>query len=95
MYSTTSNLTVAYNVGAMGGVMYTMQVISGVVIAMSYVASEEYSFPTLDSAQRDASYGWCLRAIHSNMASAVFCSMYLHACRAWCYAVLSTVHHAV
>ena len=48
MYSTTSNLTIAYNVGAMGGVMYTLQVVSGVVIAMSYVASEEYSFPTLD-----------------------------------------------
>jgi len=57
MYSTTSNLTVAYNVGAAGGVMYGMQVTSGLVIAMSYVASDEGSFSTLDAAQRDASYG--------------------------------------
>lgn len=57
MYSTTANLTLAYNVGAMGGVMYALQVSSGIVIAMSYVASEDYSFPALDAAQRDASYG--------------------------------------
>lgn len=28
--------------------MYAMQVGSGLVIAMSYVASEEYAFPALD-----------------------------------------------
>lgn len=57
MYSTTANLTIAYNIGAGAGMMYVVQVGSGVVIAMSYVASEEYSFSTLDGAQRDSTYG--------------------------------------
>lgn len=95
MYSTTSNLTISYNLGAIGGVLYVMQVSSGLCVAMSYVASETESFHTLDGAQRDASYGWMLRSIHANMASGVFGAMYLHATRAWCYSVLSTVHHGV
>ena len=48
MYSTTANLTIAYNVGAGAGMMYTIQLVSGIAIAMSYVASEDYAFPTLD-----------------------------------------------
>ena len=51
LYSTSSNLTVAYNVGAMAGVLYAVQVSSGIVVAMSYVASEEYSFSALDLEQ--------------------------------------------
>jgi quinol-cytochrome oxidoreductase complex cytochrome b subunit len=49
IYSTTSNLTVAYNVGATAGVSYALQVSSGLVIAMSYVASDAMSFCTLDA----------------------------------------------
>ena len=48
MYSTSSSLTIAYNVGAMAGVLYAVQLSSGVIIAMSYVASEDASFSTLD-----------------------------------------------
>ena len=48
IYSTSANLTVAYNMGAMVGVMFGVQVASGVCIAMSYVASEVMSFPALD-----------------------------------------------
>lgn len=48
MYTTTANLTIAYNVGAAAGMMLGVQVASGVVIAMSYVASEDASFSMLD-----------------------------------------------
>jgi quinol-cytochrome oxidoreductase complex cytochrome b subunit len=34
--------------GASAGVMYSIQVVRGVMIAMSYVASEENAFSTLD-----------------------------------------------
>ena len=49
MYSTTSSLSVAYNLGAMSGVMLSVQVISGIIIAMSYVASEVDAFMVLDT----------------------------------------------
>lgn len=82
IYSVTANLTIAYNLGAMGGVMLGLQILSGILVAMTYVASDEQSFTALDQAQRDSTYGWALRGVHANCASAVFACMYMHACRA-------------
>ena len=48
IYSTTANITLAYNLGAIGGVMYSLQVGSGILVAMTYVASDDHSFSTLD-----------------------------------------------
>jgi len=95
IYSTTANITIAYNLGAIGGVMLGLQIASGILVAMTYVASDDNSFAALDQSQRDSTYGWILRAVHANTASAVFASMYAHATRAWLYAVLSTIHHGV
>ena len=58
-YTTSANLSIAYNLGAIGGTMYMLQVASGVVIAMSYVASEDHSFSALD------------RDIHSHVVSGI------------------------
>ena len=49
VYTTSGNLTVSYNLGAIGGMLYGLQVASGLCVAMSYVASEALSFPTLDT----------------------------------------------
>ena len=49
IYSTSSNITLAYNTGALAGMMFSIQVLSGIIIAMSYVAQEELSFATLDT----------------------------------------------
>jgi len=57
IYSTTANITIAYNVGAIGGVMLCIQIASGVLVAMTYVASDVDSFMALDGSQRDSSYG--------------------------------------
>jgi quinol-cytochrome oxidoreductase complex cytochrome b subunit len=57
VYSTSANLTVMYNLGACAGTLYVMQVVSGITMGMSYVASEVDAFITLDSAQRDGTYG--------------------------------------
>lgn len=94
-YSTHSNLSVSYNLGASAGVMLALQIGSGILIAMSYVASAEQAFLTLDAMLRDSTYGWCIRAVHSNCASTVFLFMYLHAVRAWMYAATVRVHASV
>ena len=49
MYSAPAALTVSYNVGALAGVMYGMQVASGITVAMSYVASDAAAFHALDT----------------------------------------------
>ncbi len=48
VYSTSANLTVAYNAGALAGTFYALQMASGIVIAMSYEASPAGAFVSLD-----------------------------------------------
>ena len=48
IYSTSSNLTVCYNLGATAGVLYALQVFSGISIAMSYCSSDTHAFIVLD-----------------------------------------------
>ena len=48
-YSTSAALSASYNLGAIAGVLYTVQLSSGVAIAMSYVASED-AYSALDTA---------------------------------------------
>ena len=49
IYTTSSNLTLAYNIGAAAGICFSVQVISGVLVALTYVASDACSFSTLDT----------------------------------------------
>lgn len=56
-YSTHANLSIVYNMGAAAGIMLAIQIGSGIVIAMSYVASADVAFSTLDYANRDSTYG--------------------------------------
>ena len=49
MYSTTANITIAYNLGAIGSTMFVLQVASGILVGMTYVASETHAFTALDS----------------------------------------------
>nr|ADP88933.1 apocytochrome b [Diplonema papillatum]APQ44781.1 apocytochrome b [Diplonema papillatum] len=94
MYSAPAALTASYNVGAMAAVMYAMQVLSGIMVAMSYVASDA-AFHALDHMLRESTYGWLVRMVHSNGASAVFCALYSHVLRSWCYGVTAYVLPAV
>lgn len=52
-YSTHSNLSVMYNWGVLVGVMVAVQIVSGVIIAWSYVASYEHTFLVVDYMLRD------------------------------------------
>ena len=47
-YSTTATLTLSYNLGAVAGTAYGLQVLSGLLMATVYVASETYAFHVLD-----------------------------------------------
>jgi quinol-cytochrome oxidoreductase complex cytochrome b subunit len=48
MYSTTGSLSIAYNAGAAALMLYLVQLTSGVLMVMSYSATEE-AFMLLDS----------------------------------------------
>ena len=40
---------------------------------------------------RESTYGWLVRMVHSNGASAVFWCIYGHVLRSWCYGVTAYV----
>ena len=48
IYTTHANLTLAYNLGAMGGVALGFQIGSGILVGMTYVASDSDAFTGLD-----------------------------------------------
>ena len=48
IYTTHANLTLAYNMGALGGMALGVQITSGVLVGMTYVASDADAFVGLD-----------------------------------------------
>jgi quinol-cytochrome oxidoreductase complex cytochrome b subunit len=84
-----------YNWGVLVGVMVAVQIVSGVIIAWSYVASYECTFLVLDYMLRDGELMFVQRACHANGAALVFLFMYLHLIRSFVFGVASRVHPGV
>nr|UPL65232.1 cytochrome b [Scantius aegyptius rossii] len=73
-----SNITLWWNMGSMLGVCLTIQLISGIFLAMHYTAHIELAFNSVVHICRDVNYGWLLRYTHANGASLFFICLYLH-----------------
>jgi ubiquinol-cytochrome c reductase cytochrome b subunit len=58
--------------------MLVMQIVTGVVLAMHYVADPRYAFQSVEKIMRDVNSGWLLRYLHANGASMFFIAVYLH-----------------
>ena len=71
-----------------GGILTFMlaaQIVTGVVLAMHYVADEGLAFQSVEKIMRDVNYGWLLRYMHSNGASMFFLAVYIHMFRGMYY----------
>ncbi len=77
-YPVPRNLNYAYTFGGILSLMLVSQIITGVVLAMHYVASTAMAFTSVESIMRDVNHGWLLRYMHSNGASFFFVAVYLH-----------------
>src|SRR6185503_13759622 len=84
-YPVPRNLNYWYTFGAVLAVMLAVQIVTGVVLAMHYVAHENYAFESVEKIMRDVSYGWLLRYMHSNGASMFFLAVYIHIARGMYY----------
>ena len=54
------------------------QIVTGIVLAMHYVAHADLAFASVEHIMRDVNYGWLIRYIHSNGASMFFLAVYIH-----------------
>jgi ubiquinol-cytochrome c reductase cytochrome b subunit len=65
--------------------MLAAQIVTGVVLAMHYVADADLAFESVEKIMRDVNYGWLLRYLHANGASMFFIAVYIHICRGLYY----------
>ncbi|MBI1341024.1 cytochrome b/b6 [bacterium] len=84
-FPTPKNLNYWYTFGGILAVCLVIQIVTGVVLAMHYVASTDAAFASVERIMRDVEYGWLIRYIHSNGASMFFLAVYLHMFRGLYY----------
>src|SRR3954466_10096361 len=72
------NLNYFWTFGAILAFMLVAQIVTGVWLAMHYVASGDLAFNSVEHIMRDVNYGWLLRYLHANGASMFFVAVYIH-----------------
>nr|WHM51664.1 cytochrome b [Hodotermes mossambicus] len=75
---TPSNISTWWNFGSMLGLCLVMQIVTGTFLAMHYCPNIETAFQSVVHISRDVNYGWILRNLHANGASAFFICIYMH-----------------
>ena len=84
-YPTPKNLSYWWNFGSIAGVMLVVMIATGIVLAMNYVPYDTMAFDSVERIMRDVNYGWLLRYLHMNGASAFFFVVYVHIFRGLYY----------
>src|SRR5437870_4985611 len=71
-YPVPRNLNYFWNFGVLAGIFLTIQIVTGIVLAMHYYATVDGAFESVNKLiMRDVSAGWLLRYAHLNGASFV------------------------
>ena len=84
-YPTPKNLNYWWTFGGILTFCLITQIITGLVLAMHYVAHADLAFASIEHIMRDVNYGWLLRYVHANGASMFFLAVYIHIFRALFY----------
>ncbi len=84
-YPTPKNLNYFWNFGSLAGIILVIMLVSGISLAMSYAASSQLAFDSVDRIMRDVNFGWLLRYIHMNGAHFFFLIVYIHIFRGLYY----------
>lgn len=84
-YPTPQHFYYIFSVGSMLGVMFVIQVLTGVLLAMHYVPNIELAFDSVERIMREIPSGWLLRYLHANGSSMIFILLYLHIARGLFY----------
>ncbi|HEX8669511.1 MAG TPA: cytochrome b/b6 [Allosphingosinicella sp.] len=77
-YPVPRNLNMWWNFGVLAGLALTIQIVTGIVLAMHYVPSGTQAFQSVEHIMRDVNQGWLLRYAHANGASFFFIVTYIH-----------------
>lgn len=81
-YPTAKNLTYFWNYGSLAGLFLAIQLITGFLLTLHYLADINAAFNSIELIMKDLEYGRLLRYIHSNGASFFFITIYIHILKA-------------
>nr|ALJ53322.1 cytochrome b [Nycticebus javanicus]ALJ53333.1 cytochrome b [Nycticebus javanicus]ALJ53375.1 cytochrome b [Nycticebus javanicus]ALJ53379.1 cytochrome b [Nycticebus javanicus] len=73
-----SNISSWWNFGSLLGLCLTIQIITGLFLAMHYTSDTTTAFSSVAHICRDVNYGWIIRYIHANGASMFFFCLFIH-----------------
>lgn len=68
-YPTPITITYTWGFGSIAGIFLSLQIITGLILAMHYAPNVAIAFDTLEHIMRDVNNGWLLRYLHANGAS--------------------------
>src|ERR1700757_2575495 len=77
-YPTPVNLNYWWNFGSLAGIILVIMIVTGITLAMYYTPNATLAFDSIQRIMRDVNYGWLIRYIHMNGASAFFLIVYIH-----------------
>jgi ubiquinol-cytochrome c reductase cytochrome b subunit len=84
-YPVPRNLNHFWNFGVLAGVALTIQIVTGIILAMHYAPAGDIAFYSVEHIMRDVNQGWLLRYAHANGASFFFIVTYIHIFRGLYY----------
>jgi ubiquinol-cytochrome c reductase cytochrome b subunit len=84
-YPVPRNLNHFWNFGVLAGLALTIQIVTGIVLAMHYNANADTAFASVEHIMRDVNGGWFLRYLHANGAAFFFVVTYIHIFRGLYY----------
>ena len=82
---TPRNLNYWWTFGGILTLCLMIQIISGVILGMHYVAHVDHAFDSVQRIRRDVPYGWLIQSAHAVGASMFFLAVYMHIFRALYY----------
>lgn len=80
-----SNISYLWNFGSLLGLCLGVQIITGIFLAMHYSADVSIAFSSVTHILEDVNYGFILKYLHANGASAFFICVYIHIARGLYY----------
>lgn len=84
-FPTPKNLNYWWTFGGILAIFLVLQILTGIVLAMHYVAHVDHAFASVAHIMRDVNYGWLLRNMHMVGASFFFFAVYIHIFRGLYY----------
>ncbi len=80
-----ASISYLWNFGSLLGLCLVIQIATGIFLAMHYCADISLAFSSVAHITRDINYGFLLKYLHANGASAFFLCVYIHIARGLYY----------